>query len=447
MPTADGPHILLVNPWVHDFAAYDVWAKPMGLLRLASILRDHGCTVAYIDCLDRFHPKTFTRPHKFRNGRGPYLKTQIAPPPGLEDIPRAYSRYGIMPEWLDEDLARQKRPDLIFVTSLMTYWWPGVKETIDFIKHRFSASPIILGGIYATLCKTHAEKHAGADAIVTGPGEMEALKQVGMQTGVMPNPAFSMDDMDSFPYPAFDLQTNIPYIPILTSQGCPFSCTYCASPFLQPKRMHRSTENVAAEIAFWHRDHAVKDFAFYDDALLIDAESHVLPLLEQIVRSGMQLRFHTPNALHIRELNREISSLMYRSGFKTVRLGLETAMPADRRDLDQKTSFPEFTAAVEHLHLAGFSPSQIGVYLLVGLPGQSLEAVMASIDRVKQAGATPIAAYYTPIPHTRLWAEAKVSSRYDLERDPVFANNAIFPCQKEPFDWGRITEIKNRIAA
>ncbi|MGD2036453.1 MAG: B12-binding domain-containing radical SAM protein, partial [Desulfobacterales bacterium] len=53
----DVPHILLVNPWIHDFAAYDFWAKPLGLLYLAALLRSHGLSVSYIDCLDRFHPR------------------------------------------------------------------------------------------------------------------------------------------------------------------------------------------------------------------------------------------------------------------------------------------------------------------------------------------------------------------------------------------------------
>ena len=42
----DAPHILLVNPWIHDFAAYDFWAKPLGLLILAAVLRGQGCSVA-----------------------------------------------------------------------------------------------------------------------------------------------------------------------------------------------------------------------------------------------------------------------------------------------------------------------------------------------------------------------------------------------------------------
>ena len=120
------PHILLVNPWIHDFAAYDFWAKPYGLLSLAAVLRDHGLRVSYIDCLDRFHPKARPGDPRARHGRGPYRKQSIDHPRGLEGIERTYSRYGIDPEWLREDLRELDAPDLILVTSLMTYWYPAL---------------------------------------------------------------------------------------------------------------------------------------------------------------------------------------------------------------------------------------------------------------------------------------------------------------------------------
>jgi hypothetical protein len=34
--------ILLINPWIHDFAAYDFWLKPLGLLYLGGLLRQNG---------------------------------------------------------------------------------------------------------------------------------------------------------------------------------------------------------------------------------------------------------------------------------------------------------------------------------------------------------------------------------------------------------------------
>jgi len=122
------PHILLVNPWIHDFAAYDFWAAPLGLLSLGGVLRHHGVKVSYLNCLDRFHPRAPKTDPASRCGRGPYLKTKIPNPKGLGGIPRTYSRYGIPPEWLREDLRSIPRPDLILVTSLMTYWYPGVQE-------------------------------------------------------------------------------------------------------------------------------------------------------------------------------------------------------------------------------------------------------------------------------------------------------------------------------
>ena len=78
----DSPHILLINPWIHDFAAYDFWAKPMGLLLIASLLKHHGISVSYIDCLDRFHPNAPKSNPAARQGRGPYLKTRLPRPAG-----------------------------------------------------------------------------------------------------------------------------------------------------------------------------------------------------------------------------------------------------------------------------------------------------------------------------------------------------------------------------
>ena len=36
------PHILLINPWITDFVAYNFWIKPLGLLQIASFLRKTG---------------------------------------------------------------------------------------------------------------------------------------------------------------------------------------------------------------------------------------------------------------------------------------------------------------------------------------------------------------------------------------------------------------------
>ncbi len=442
----DIPNILLVNPWIHDFAAYDFWAKPLGLLTLAAILGDHGFNVTYIDCMDRFHPEAPpTDPHA-RYGRGPYLKTRVPKPRGLEDIPRTFSRYGIRKDWFLKDLRQVPTPDLIIMTSLMTYWYPGLQETLGVVKKNFPKVPIVLGGIYASLCYDHAVHYSGADRVESGPGEETILKLGCDYTGFSVTPKFDPDDLDTYPYPSFELQRKINYVPLLTSRGCPFACKYCASHFLNPKRRVRNPDSIVEEVSYWHEKYRVKDFVFYDDALLVDSENHAVPMLEGIIKAGLKVRFHTPNAVHIREISKQNARIMFQAGFKTLRLGLETAAFDKRNELDRKVTPQEFKTAVAWLKAAGFDKNMIGAYLLIGLPGQKMKSIEASIHTVKQNGITPVPAYYTPIPHTALWDRAVASSRYDLESDPIFTNNAILPCQDDAFSWDTVTRLKNLAA-
>jgi radical SAM superfamily enzyme YgiQ (UPF0313 family) len=440
--TPDTPHILLVNPWIDDFAAYDVWAQPMGLLTLAGLLRKQGYRLSYIDCLDRFHPRAPQSDPLARHGRGPYIKTPQPAPPGLEDIPRRYSRYGIREAWLRDDLARLTPPDLILVTSMMTYWYPGVQATIEVLRKTHPDVPIILGGIYATLCQRHAEQTSGADQIVPGAIDGPLLDMIDRFTGYASRSTLDLNDVDATPYPTWDLRRRINYVPILTSLGCPFDCAYCASRFLQPRCRKRHPQAVIDEILYWHRASGVRDFVIYDDAFLVDTETHAGPILEGLIRSGARLRFHTPNALHIRGLDPSIAHLLARAGFHTVRLGLETTVRNDQEAYDRKVNLAEFVTAADCLRNAGFTPLEVGAYLLIGLPGQSMNTVVESIQLVKAQRIRPILAYYTPIPHTRLWAEAVAASRYDLESDPVFSNNAIFPCQSKSFSWENLSRLK-----
>jgi len=438
----DRPHILLINPWIHDFAAYDFWAKPLGLLSIAAILRQHGLPVAYIDCLDRFHPNAAVSDPEKRYGRGPYLKTRIPTPDQLSDVRRRFSRYGIKPEWFREDLRNQPRPDLILITSLMTYWYPGVRETIDTVRSVFPKAPIALGGIYARLCHEHAREHAGADHVAVEAAEKNLFALVERFTGFSVSLKFDPDNLDAYPYPALDLQTRINYVPLLTSRGCPFNCAYCASHFLEPRRMRRNPAALIEEIRYWRQTYGVRDFVLYDDAFLVDAEHHAVPVLEKIIDADVGARFHTPNAVHVRGITEQTARLMVRAGFKTLRLGLETTDFDHRQEIDRKVSATEFKQAVSCLQKAGFDAKQVGAYLLVGLPGQNWRSVEDSIRTVAQNGIKPVPAYYTPIPRTALWPAAVAASRYDLASDPIFTNNAILPCRREPFSWETISRLK-----
>ena len=442
---ARNPMLILVNPWIHDFAAYDLWSKPMGLLMLASMLRGQGYELRLVDCLDVHHPdmqryKNLHAPKRRDFGTGKFWKQIISKPEPLKPIDRPYSRYGIHPDIFRQELEKAPRPDAILVTSLMTYWYPGVFETISIAKEIHPDVPVILGGIYARLCTKHAREKSGAHYIVDSASPdslLNLLKQLGPEAHPPSAPSFH-------PYPAFDLLRRLEYICILASTGCPYRCRYCASDFLFPAFHQRDPEEVFPEIVYWYQNYGIKDFAFYDDALLVGAEKHFIPLMEEVVKTGIRVRFHTPNAIHIRVVSKGIAHLMKKAGFQTIRIGLETADFDLRRKLDNKISQGEFERGVQNLLKAGFHPSQIGAYILVGLPGQSVESVLDTINFVEANDIMPYLAEYSPLPHTDLWEEAINASEYDIQNEPLFHNNTLLPCWDES-KRARMPELKRKV--
>ena len=155
--------ILLINPWIYDFTAYDFWTRS----RSASSMSPPSSR-------SRLHPAAGrsrrlprplpSRPGRFPAGPGPTAagpsqrrrspsRTSSATSPGASRataFPSPCSR---------RSSARAPRPDVVLVTSTMTYWYPGVQAAVDLVRRRFGRVPVILGGIYATLCPGHARRH------------------------------------------------------------------------------------------------------------------------------------------------------------------------------------------------------------------------------------------------------------------------------------------------
>lgn len=441
------PTLILINPWIYDFAAYDLWSKPMGLLYIAGYLRGCGFKIHLIDCLDVHHPEmTEAPPLRRPYGTGKYWRKRVSKPTPLKHVSRPYSRYGIGRQLFITALREVQDPAAILVTSLMTYWYPGVREVISAAKKIHPGVPLILGGLYARLCRGHALRFSGADHVfseggVQGPELL--LKSLG-QWGISPPLPERLSNMDHMPYPAFDLLTRLDYVCLITSTGCPYRCRYCACPILNPDLSFRDPFQTLEEIGYWHREHGVRDFAFYDDALLFQWETRIGILLEHLIKLDMNIRFHTPNALHVREITPELAKLLYHSGFRTIRLGLETSEMGTERELDRKVSKGEFEKAVSHLLKAGYRGNDIGAYILIGLPGQSVQRVIKTIKFVGRAGAMPYLAEYSPIPQTPLWEEAVKHSSYDISAEPLFHNNTLLPCWDDA-RRERLPELKARV--
>jgi hypothetical protein len=359
--------LLLVNPAIYDFTAYDFWLRPYGLLRVGGRLRTHELTT--FDYLLSRKRDGF--------GRGRFDQQWMPKPAALADVPRRFYRFG-RPR---EDLLRllsAKTFDVVLVQTVMTYWYLGVREIIDDVRKLQPHAKIILGGVYATLCPQHAAS-LGPDQVVEGLD----LKPLGLSLS------------DGLPLWE-DVDARVGVLKI--TEGCPFRCTYCSVPVVYPSFIARPLDACIGEMRHLVRVGA-RNVAFYDDALLFKPDSILAPFLDAVLRHDLRVSFHTPNALNARFITPEIARLMVRAGFKTFFLGFESNDYEWQRKTGGKVYSEEFADAVHALHEAG--ASSITAYIIIGHPESSQQKLEASIRFAAEQGARVMLSEFAPIPGTR----------------------------------------------
>ncbi len=400
--------ILLINPPIYDFASFDFWLKPLGLMYISSLLKQGGKEVVYFDNMDRFHPLSpSSKSDKW--GRGKFFSQVVEKPEPFKKIPRKYKRYGI-PKIHLEKIISETYWDYILLTTTMTYWYPGAVEVLNIVKKNRKSTRVIIGGIYASLLPEHA-KTLGFDEVIT----YKNLDRLSEIFGISIPASFQ-----DFPLPDYGPYRDHPYAPILTGLGCPFRCTYCATHYLHPEIQQKSVETVISEILDVVKM-GFKNLVFYDDALLFP-QNRAKQIFEGIIKNRLSVNFHTPNGLGVRFIDLEMAKLLKRAGFVNLYLSLENINTRFQQETGGKLTTAEFLSAVKNLYKAGFEPENLNAYILCGIQGTTDEDVIETMKFAHSLGIKVMLSEYSPIPHTQMFEQLHLEGV-----DPLWHNNTIFP--------------------
>ncbi len=434
---------LFVNPYITDFTAYDLWLRPLGLLyTVAAVQAYTDVEIYWLDALDRFQQdKTPTsRP----DGRGKFQRQIIDKPDIYGGIPRNYARYGLPLDVFRQRLDQIPPVDFIFVTSLMTYWLDGINFTLALVKKRFPHARVVLGGILPSLMANSIKDYIPADFYIAGYGE-EAILTFLARQGVKVEPHPDLSDVNRLPYPAVRFLGSQTFLPLLTSRGCPFQCTYCASNLLNPRFRERTAHNILEEIHYMVDRFGTQHFILFDDALLVHKKERFFKVFRR-VREELNIRFHTPNGLHAREVDRQTAEILYQSGFETLRLSFESTEPGILSRSSGKVNVRQMEAAVDNLERAGYKRRDLACYLLFGLPGQTIKDIEDALYFARDLGIVPHLAYYSPVPGTPDFLSLQKQGILAAPLNLYETNKIYYLYRKSGFSHADIQHIKDLTA-
>ncbi len=423
------PKILLVDPPIYDFAAYDFWLKPYGLLSVAGYLRDKA-DFKLFDYLDRLVPFAAgqERLASDRWGRGRFYCENVASPPALEAIPRHFRRFGLPRSMFTDFLANEGAFDFALIQTTMTYWYKGVEEVIEDVRKLSPEAKIVLGGNYVTLCPDHAQT-LGADFLAAG-------------TNLQPLWEYLQIEPDMNQPPLWQAYRKLDVGVLKLTDGCPFKCTYCSVPKVYSGFQPRPVEHSLMELELMRRLGA-ENIAFYDDALLFEAETTLIPFLNEVIRRNVRVNFHDPNALNARFINADLAELMVRAGFKTFYLGFESASVRWQERTGSKVFSKELARAVEYLIVAGAEPSNITAYQILGHPHIEIQELETSMRFVHSLGIRGMLADFSPIPGT---PDGEYCRKWVNMDEPLMHNKTAFPIILLGFDESnRLKDLQQKL--
>lgn len=284
-------------------------------------------------------------------------------------------------------------------------------------KRRFGSKVGYFGTFAAAVPDFFAE---AADFVVRG--EIENIAPT-LARGETPRGLVSagfVEDLDALPYPRWDqfdirrfryqiITSKGITLPMLGSRGCPYTCSYC--PYLvNSKYRVRSPESIVDEISYLVRAYGVRGVSFRDPNLTFNKE-RAQEFAELLLRRNLDVRWSMEARTD--RLDEELIRILFRSGLRSVEVGVESADPKVLRQNGRKTDPRSHQERmIAYCHRLGIRV--IANYTL-GLPNDTVDGIRETIRYAKKLNTFAIQfTVTTPYPGTRFYESVRESI---FERD------------------------------
>jgi len=324
------------------------------------------------------------------------------------------------------DFEATRSADLVAISTI-TSTAPRAYAIAD--KVRRLGLPVIMGGPHVTFLAEEAMEHA--DFVIRGEGEDTLMAFIdawekGEGFASIPSLSYRLDgevvhnpfrpswvDLDRIPFPDFSLlkppkrwKGGRRTIPVETSRGCPFDCSFCAVTGMFGRAYRfRSTENVIEELR--RHDDRRNIIFFYDDNFTANRK-RTKELLEGMIREKFRFRWTAQVRADVAK-DIELVRLMKRARCHTVYIGFESMNPESLKAMKKRQTVEEIASAAGILQGHGI---HIHGMFVIGFDQDDWRTVKETVKFARKARLTSTQfLILTPLPGSEFYEKVKKENR------------------------------------
>jgi anaerobic magnesium-protoporphyrin IX monomethyl ester cyclase len=434
--------IALVNsPGLKSFSGLQMHTPnpPLGLAYIAASIKEAGIPYVVID------------------GTGEALD-EISPYPKRSDF---------MVQGLSfDEIVRRIPADtrLIGLGCMFSTLWPLTRDLADHIRASFPNALMVLGGEHCTAVPELSLRTSPFDIVILGEGEETFTRfakalLAGEPWRDIPGIAFidegqyrnnglsprnrnvndiPMPDWDSFPIEEYIARHQINganlgrSMPLLSTRGCPYQCTFCSSPNMWTTRyVPRDPVKVADEIELYRDKYNIVNVDFQDLTAVVKRK-WVIEFCNELIRRNLNVTWQMPSGTRSEVFDAEVADLLYRSGCRALAFAPESGSPEILQKIKKQVDLKHM---MEAMHIAVRQGFNLSCFLVIGFPDDTRATLRQSLQLVRRMAVLGVhdvsVSKFVPYPGSVLFKRLQQEGRIAVD-DEFFLSPMDFYTQKAP---------------
>lgn len=378
---------------------------PLGFLYMGNILEKNGFEVKILDCQLYFDKK--------------------------RKIDENTIKIGLFPEDIEQYI-KQYSPDIIGINCSFSMYEEDSFEVIDLIKKINKNILVVVGGAHASTNPKYVLRNKNIDIVVIGEGELTILEiadsiRKGKKLNNIKGTALRINnkikinkardpiiDIDSiepawhlidvkkyFQHPDNSAVTiRKPSIHMITSRGCPGSCTFCSVHTVWGRKWRPiSAKKVLEQIEYLNKTYGINHFRFNDDNFTIDKQ-RVIEICQGILDRKIDIKWDTPSGVALWTLDKEVLDIMKKSGYYRITLGLESACKETLKYINKNIDLKKANDIIDYSNKIGLWTSS---FFIIGFPFEKKENIEKTFEYILKSKINiPFISIAQPYPGTKM---------------------------------------------